>query len=153
MSLWQAEDGGLAVLAGEWSGVERIAPSKWGPGGEAQVRIVAREALGARILVQDYQAQRDGKAWLQAHAVFVRGAEAGRYELHWFDSFGFAPAQPAPGRVEGGLLVFLRSSPRGQTRHSYALVDRDHWTLKLESSFDQGASWSLVSEGSYVRVA
>jgi hypothetical protein len=85
----------LAALAGEWHGDEHIATTRWGPGGPASARISARLELGSRILVQDYREERDGKTALEVHAVFVAGPEHDQYGLYWFDSYGFAPAQPA----------------------------------------------------------
>jgi hypothetical protein len=48
--------------------------------------------------------------------------------------------------------VFLRSSPRGQTRHTYVLRDGGI-ELTLESSFDGGVRWEPVMQGSYRRIA
>jgi hypothetical protein len=143
----------LARLAGEWEGEEAIATTRWGEGGPATGRISARLDLGGRALLQDYREERDGRPALQAHAVFTAGPEHDQYALYWFDSYGFAPAQPAPGHWDGRRLVFLRSSPRGQTRHSYELVDADTWRLTLESSFDGGVRWEPVMQGTYRRVA
>lgn len=143
----------LTALAGEWHGEEQIATTRWGPGGPASSRISARLELGSRILVQDYREERDGKTSLQVHAVFVAGPEHDQYGLYWFDSYGFAPAQPAPGLWDGRRLSFVRSSSRGQTRHIYELRGDDAFTLTLESSFDGGVSWESVLNGVYRRLA
>lgn len=143
----------LATLAGEWQGEERIFATRWGEGGEASSRIGARLDLGGKVLLHDYRQQRDGRPSLSAHAVFTLGPEHDECALHWFDSYGFVPAQPAPGRWDGQRLVFLRSSPRGQTRHGYELLDDDRWRLTLESSFDGGVHWEPVMQGAYRRVA
>ncbi|WP_426664328.1 DUF1579 family protein [Rhodanobacter aciditrophus] len=142
----------LGLLAGEWEGEETIATTRWGEGGPARGRISARLDLGGRALLMDYREERDGQPALQAHAVFTAGPGHDEYALYWFDSYGFAPAQPAPGHWDGERLVFLRSSPRGQTRHTYALRD-DAFELALESSFDGGVRWEPVMQGSYRRVA
>jgi hypothetical protein len=143
----------LTVLAGEWRGDEQIAETRWGPGGPATGRISARLDLGNRVLVQDYHEERDGKPALQVHAVFVAGPEHDQYALYWFDSYGFAPAQPAPGLWDGRRLSFVRSSSRGQTRHIYELQGDDAFALTLESSFDGGVSWEPVLNGLYRRMA
>ncbi|HET6552021.1 MAG TPA: DUF1579 family protein [Dyella sp.] len=143
----------LEALAGEWSGDEEIATTRWGQGGPATGFIKARIDLGGRALVQDYREERDGKLSLQAHAVFVAGPEHDQYSLYWFDSYGFVPGAPAPGLWDGQRLTFVRSSPRGQTRHIYAFEGEDVLTLRLESSFDGGVSWERVMDGRYRRVA
>jgi len=141
----------LQRLAGDWLGEEAIAATRWGPGGRAVGRIAARLALGGRALVQDYREERDGRPALQAHAVFVAGDDGG-YGLYWFDSYGFVPHEPAAGRWDGRSLVFVRRSPRGQTRHAYTPLGEDRLGLTLESSFDGGASWEPVLQAEYRRV-
>lgn len=142
----------LTLLAGEWQGEEQIATTRWGEGGPATGHFTARFELGGKALLMDYREERDDKPALQAHAVVTAGPEHDEYALYWFDSYGFAPAQPAPGHWDGERLVFLRSSPRGQTRHTYAF-DGDTCVLTLESSFDGGVRWESVMQGSYRRVA
>lgn len=142
----------LAALAGEWHGEEHIVTTRWGPGGLASSRISARLELDSRILLQDYRQERDGKTALQVHAVFVAGPEHDQYGLYWFDSYGFAPTQPAPGLWDGRRLGFVRSSSRGQTRHLYELTGDDAFALTLESSFDGGVSWDPVLSGVYRRL-
>lgn len=146
------ENTGLRMLAGAWSGVEIIAASKWGPGGEAHASCVYRLALDGKALLHDYQAERDGKPWLSAHAVFVFDAQNGEDSLFWFDSLGFVPAQAAAGTHDGDTFEFVRVSPRGRTRHSYRCIDADHYSMALHSSFDDGASWVTVMEGLYTRI-
>lgn len=142
----------LALLVGDWEGEEAIATTRWGEGGPACGRFSARWDLGGRVLLQDYREERDGHPALQVHAVFTAGPGHDEYMLYWFDSYGFAPAQPAQGHWDGGRLVFLRSSSRGQTRHTYAFRD-DACELTLESSFDGGVHWEPVMQGRYRRVA
>jgi hypothetical protein len=142
----------LALLSGDWLGEETIAASKWGPGGTAVAKISARLALNSRVLIQDYSAERDGKHWLSAHAVFVFDEPSSAYSLFWFDSLGFTPTQPTPGEWNGETLTFTRTSPRGQTRHLYTFQNEDSYSLRLESSFDGGATWTPVMEGTYSRV-
>jgi len=142
----------LSIFAGEWAGEEAIAPSKWGPGGSAAAIISARLDLNERILIQDYSAERDGKPWLKAHAIFVFEEQSAAYSLFWFDSLGFIPRQAAQGQWDGAEWTFIRESPRGRTRHIYSLKNSDRYRLKLESSFDEGATWTPVMEGNYFRV-
>lgn len=142
----------LISFEGAWEGDETIATTRWGEGGPALAQITARLALGGKVLLMDYRQTRGGQPALQAHAVFTEGTDPGDLALHWFDSYGFVPAQPAPGQREGDRLVFVRSSSRGQTRHIYHWLGNDEFTLMLESSFDGGASWEEVMQGSYRRV-
>ncbi|QNK03647.1 DUF1579 family protein [Dyella telluris] len=143
----------LARFAGEWVGEETLATTRWGPGGPATGYATARLQLNGRVLVQDYREERDGNTALQAHAVFVAEPDHDQYSLYWFDSFGFVPGTPAPGLWNGERLTFVRSSPRGQTRHVYAFENEDTFTLQLESSFNGGVSWERVMSGVYRRIA
>jgi len=142
----------LELLAGTWAGQEEIAASRWGEGGSATASVAARLDLGGHVLIQDYSAQRDGKQWLRAHAVLAYDQQSAALSLYWFDSMGFVPAAPAPGEWDGRALRFVRSSPRGQTRHTYVPAGPDSYQLILESSFDSGASWAPVVSGRYLRV-
>ncbi|WP_198651470.1 DUF1579 family protein [Dyella sp. C11] len=142
----------LAQLAGEWRGDETIATTRWGQGGDATAHVTSVLQLNGRLLVQDYREEREGKTALLVHAVFVAEPDHDQYSLYWFDSYGFVPGTPAPGVWDGERLTFVRSSPRGQTRHIYAFDGDDTVTLRLESSFDGGVKWEPVMSGRYVRV-
>jgi hypothetical protein len=99
----------LHRLLGDWCGKETIQPSQWGAGGPAQAQVACREALGGKAFVQDYQAERDGKTWLQAHAVYIRQANEPDYALFWFDSLASCPGN-RPG--EHGTATPSPSSAR-----------------------------------------
>ena len=141
----------LQLFAGEWVGEENIEPSKWGEGGRATASVSARLDLGGRVLVHDYSAQRDGKIWLKAHAVITFDEQTSGFGLFWFDSLGFTPGQPALGKWDGASLRFVRTSPRGQARHTYTPSGPGGYEFILESSLDSGASWIPVMTGRYVR--
>lgn len=143
----------LWKFAGAWRGHEQIQSSKWGEGGLALSSVTSELRFDDRLLVQDYAAQRDGKDWFDAHAVFSFDANDGSYRLFWFDSLGFVPEQAASGTWNGESLTFIRISPRGQTRHVYTPVSDYEYSMRLESSFDGGANWILVMEGRYSRHA
>lgn len=140
----------LHQWAGNWAGEECIAATRWGQAGTAHGVISARMALGGRILVQDYREERDGQPALRVHAVFVAEADDA-CGLYWFDSYGFVPQQPAAGIWDGERLIFVRRSPRGQSRHIYTLPDARGYRFTLESSFDDGASWERVLDAEYRR--
>jgi hypothetical protein len=142
----------LGALTGEWLGNEQIADTRWGAGGSASAKVSARFGLSGKALLLDYSEERGGKPSLQAHAIFVAGQEPGEYAMYWFDSYGFAPSQPATGHWDGKRLVFLRTSSRGQTRHIYDMVTDGIYRLTLESSFDGGVSWEQVLQGEYRRL-
>lgn len=141
----------LGKFVGDWTGDEEIAPSKWGEGGKASASISARLDFNGRVLIQDYSAQRNGKPWFSAHAVIAFDPNASTLSLHWFDSMGFVPAEAAPGEWDGEALRFVRSSPRGMTRHTYIPAGAGAYGLVLESSFDAGATWVPVMKGHYSR--
>ena len=141
----------LGFLLGHWAGEEQIATTRWGQGGPATAEVDAVLASGGKVVVLDYREQRDGEPALQAHAVIAQGPEHDRFELFWFDSYGFVPSGPAPGHWDGQRLVFLRSSPRGQTRHVYTPDGDGTYGLALESSFDGGVTWEPVMQGRYRR--
>lgn len=140
----------LDPFLGTWDGEEEIMPSKWGAGGPAHAQALWRADLGGKAVIHEYSAVRDGAPWLQAHALFTAQEEGG-LALHWFDSLGFVPGQPAPGSAEGGQLVFVRRSPRGMARHIWTADGADAYTLALDSSFDEGASWTPIMRGRYRR--
>jgi len=141
----------LLALVGDWRGTETIESTPWGAGGPAMSQITAKAGCGGRVLIQDYSAERDDKVWLQAHAVFHFDAARDAYQLFWFDSLGFVPAQPAEGTWNAGVLSFVRTSARGHTRHVYTQVSDDEYRMQLDTSFDGGASWLPVMAGLYTR--
>lgn len=141
----------LEFLIGRWTGEEQIATTRWGQGGPATAEVEARLDLGGKAVVIDYREQRDGQPALLAHAVIAPGPEHDQFQLFWFDSYGFVPSAPAPGHWDGQRLTFLRSSPRGQTRHVYTPQADGGYALTLESSFDGGVQWEPVMSGRYRR--
>ena len=138
-------------LLGDWDGIENIVASKWGPAGQAIAHIECRLQLSGKALLQDYRAERDGKPWLSAHAVFTVD-EGHLYRLFWFDSSGFVPEHAALGSWHDDELHFVRVSTRGQTRHRYMFNGIEEYRLSLESSFDDGHSWTDVMHGHYRRI-
>lgn len=142
----------LSRLVGEWRGDETIATTRWGEGGPATGHFRASMQLNARVLIQEYREERDGKTSLDVHAIFVAEPEHDQFSLYWFDSYGFVPGTPAPGMWNGERLTFVRSSPRGQTRHVYVFEGDDAFRMTLESSFDGGVTWEQVVTGLYRRV-
>lgn len=141
----------LSRLVGDWLGQEEIQSSKWGEGGSASAQVRCREALEGNVFIQEYAAERDGKRWLEAHAIFSFDASTSACSLFWFDSLGFIPEKPAQGSYVAQTLSFVRTSARGQTRHTYVFIADGLYKMRLESSFDRGSTWSLVMKGTYTR--
>jgi hypothetical protein len=114
----------LAALAGEWSGEETLAASRWSAGGRAVARVSARMALGGYYLEQDYTGEMDGRTTIEVHAVFAWDEEQRQYLLYWFDSYGFAPQAPGSGQWQEDGLVLTRRSSRGMTATTTASKGR-----------------------------
>lgn len=151
VELWrrfQAE--ATAQALHEWC-ARRVAESRWGPGGEVLVDVVARFGPG-NFLVQDSAVSGDDPPWLSAHAVYSFDADAARYGLHWYDATGHVPPQLADGRWDGRALSFVRRAMPGLVRHSYRPDGGDRYATLLEHSLDGGASWERVAEGEYARL-
>jgi len=61
----------LEMLAGTWTGEEKLYPSPWDPkGGTATSRVEARIGLGGFFLISDYEEKREGKVAYQGHGVY-----------------------------------------------------------------------------------
>ena len=141
----------LRLLEGTWRGEETIAPSRWTEAGTARASVVARSVFGGAVLVQDSASERDGQPWFSAHGVFTQAPE-GRCALYWFDSFGFAPDAPAEGEWTGEALVFVRTSPRGQSRQVYSEIVEGSYSMTITTSADGGGTWIPVVSGRYKRI-
>ena len=141
----------LRTLVGAWVGTETLAPSPWGASGIASSLVATHMDLDERTLIQDYAQRRQGKILQRVHAVITLGDFENQLNLFWFDGLGFPPA-PAPGYWDRDLLIFTRTTRRGQVRHSYALTSDNSYTCRLEGSLDGGRTWSPVSLGEYIRL-
>ena len=142
----------LHAFAGDWTGEEQLAPSRWAEGGPATARVSARAELGGFYVEQHYTEEVQGKVSIQVRAVFGWDEEKQQVLVYWFDSYGFAPQQPGTGQWDGDTLLLTRVSSRGMTRHHYRFENAGCYTMRLESSFDGGATWQPVMEGRYRRI-
>lgn len=141
----------LQRLAGDWEGNETIAPSAWGPGGAAIGRYSARMAADGFWLLQDYTEEKDGRLVFQGHGVFGYDTQQGTYVRYWFDSMGFPPSEPARGQWQGDTLELAITSPHGRGRYVYRFEGDGLFHFHIDNSFDGGASWARLVEGTYRR--
>jgi hypothetical protein len=140
----------LSVLAGAWSGLEKLYPSPWGPGGQATGRLAARMAVDGFYLVQDYEEEKDGRVVFRGHAVLGYDPQDQSYVWYWFDSMGDAPSKPARGKWQGDTLTFLQESTGQRSRYTYRFESDTRYSFKMEGSRD-GVSWQPFLEASYTR--
>jgi hypothetical protein len=141
----------LHMLAGKWEGEEDLRPSPWGPGGRAIGRYDMRVAVDGFFVVQDYEEEKDGRVVFRGHGVYGWDANDKVYTWFWVDSMGQMPAGPSRGRWEGDTLTFESASPQGRGRYIHRFEGTDKYTFKLENSFDGGATFVTLMEGTYHR--
>jgi hypothetical protein len=141
----------LHRLVGTWEGPEKLAPSPWGPGGDAVGRTVCRLATDGFTVVGDYQETKAGAVVFRGLSVFTVDPQSQEALWFWFDSMGMPPAGGSRGRWEGDRLVFHSVSPQGHGRYTFELFGADRYTFKLEGSTD-GKAFKTQVEGDYRRV-
>jgi hypothetical protein len=142
----------LRAFAGDWTGEEVVHPSPWDPkGGRATSRIKGRMELDGFFLVEDYVQERSGGMTYKAHGVFGWDAPSKRYTMHWFDSMGMDPGEPAPGTWEGDTLRFQHEKHMGHIRYTYTFQTPERYTFALEMS-REGREWTPFIEGTFTRV-
>lgn len=141
----------LARMAGEWRGEEKLEPSPWGPGGMAHGHGVYRMVTDGMALVQDYEEEKNGATVFRGHGVFAIDPHSGETLWWWFDSMGFPPDGPARGRWTADTLTLTKSSPRGDSRYVYRLLDDDHYEFSIENRFPGQDDFSFFMRGSYAR--
>ncbi len=144
-----AEHSKLHVLAGEWTGEEKLSPSPWGPGGPAVGRSNCRVDLDGFYVIQDYVEEKDGKVTYRGHGVFGYDSSSQEYCWYWIDSMGFVPAGPSRGKWEGDTLTLESRSPRGIGRYTYRFEGDAQYHFQIENSFDGGKTFALFMEGTY----
>ena len=138
----------LDKLAGQWSGEEKIYPSPFDPqGGTAIARLENRLALDGFAVVQDYEQERNGKINFRGHSVFRYDAMQQCYEIHWFDSMGFAPSV-FRGNFDGDTLALVSQSPQGHNRAVYDFSKKGQYAFHMEVSPD-GKQWFPFMDGQY----
>jgi hypothetical protein len=141
----------LGRLAGDWEGKEPLAPSPWGPGGEAVGKSTGRLDLDGFFLIQDYVEEKDGRVVFRGHGVFGWDASDGKYTWYWVDSMGSGPAAASRGEWKGDTLTFESSSAHGRARYTYRFEGERTYHFRIENSFDGGKSYQPMMEGTYHR--
>jgi len=137
----------LQAFVGEWKGDEKMFPSPWDPkGGPAKSRTVTKADLDGFFIVSDYTQERDGKVSYRGHGVYGWDSFQKHYTMHWFDTMGCDPGEPAKGVWEGNTVRFQSQHPMGHGRYTYVFDGKDRMTFKLEHSQD-GKNWSMFMEG------
>lgn len=141
----------VSLLAGHWSGVEKMHPSPWDPqGGTAKATIDARAACDGFCVVTEYVQKRDGRVSYVGHGVTGYDAQHRRYLQHWSDSVSGMPPEAKPGVFDGDTLTFHGAGPAGRTRYVYRFATPGVQEFRIEVSPD-GAVWHPFIEGRYVR--
>jgi uncharacterized protein DUF1579 len=140
----------LSALEGKWSGVEKLYPSPWGPGGAATGRMTSRVDVDGFFLVQDYEEEKDGRVVFRGHGVMGYDPQEQSYLWYWFDSMG-SPPKPSRGNWEGDTLTFHSESPAQRSRYTYRFENADRYSFKIEGSRD-GVEWMPFMEATYTRL-
>lgn len=141
----------LELLAGSWSGEERLHPSPWDPrGGTAIGRITNRVALDGFALLHDYEQDRDGTITFRGHGVLSWNAIEQCYVMHWFDSMG-TPANEFRGTFDSkDVLTLTSKSSQGLSRAIFDLSKEGEYSFRMDVSPD-GNQWQTFMDGSYIR--
>jgi hypothetical protein len=72
----------LNLLAGRWTGQERLSPSPWDPkGGTVTGRSDNRIALDGFVLLHDYEQERGGAITFRGHGVLSYDAQGQCYRM------------------------------------------------------------------------
>jgi len=140
----------LEVLAGKWTGQEKVYPSPFSPqGGTATGRANNRIALDGFAVIQDYEHESGGGVAFRGHGIFRWDAMQNCYVLYWFDSFGMPPSE-FRGQFQGDVLTMVSRSPQGFMRAMWEIKSRERYTYRMDVSPD-GANWQPFMEATYVR--
>lgn len=140
----------LEILAGSWTGEEKMHPSPWDlQGGTATGRVRNEVALDGFAVVQDYEQERGGQITFRGHGVFRWDAARETYSLHWFDSMGMPPNEYL-GNFDGDVLTMTSETPQGTSRTVMDLRESGTYRFRMDHSRD-GKEWQTLMEGSYSR--
>ena len=141
----------VSLLAGHWTGVEKMHPSPWDPqGGMAKATADSRVACDGFCVVTDYVQKRGGKVSFVGHGVMGYDAQHRRYLWHWTDTAGGMPPEAKPGVWDGDALTFHGAGPAGRQRYVFRFPSPGVYEFKIEVSPD-GNVWGPFIEGTYKR--
>ena len=122
-----------------------------GPAHARLMRFAGRESLDGMALVQDYEEEKDGAVVFHGHGVFLVEPDTQDVLWWWFDSMGFPP-EPARGTWDGDVLLFDKSTPRGDARYRYQFDGNDRYRFTIENRFPGQAEFVEFMHGDYERV-
>jgi Protein of unknown function (DUF1579) len=140
----------LELIAGNWTGEEKMMPSPWDPkGGTATATITSRVSLNGFIVKGDYKQSRDGICTFEGHSVWWYDATQSCYVMHWWDTMGVAP-NVFKGDFDGNKLTMTCVDHQGHSRLTYNYSGSNSLRSTMEMSQD-GKNWMKLFEGSYTR--
>lgn len=102
-------------------------------------------------MVQDYAEEKAGRTVFRGHGVFGWDAKLKTYTWYWCDSMGQPPGEASRGHWQGDTLTFESTQPQGRGRYTFRFEGDDSYHFKIENSFDGGATWVMLMEGTYRR--
>ncbi|MBI1851098.1 MAG: DUF1579 family protein [Planctomycetes bacterium] len=143
----------LGFLVGKWSGEQVYAPGPESPeGGKAQGSIESSWDLNDLALATRFKST-SARMSYEARAFTVWNGEKKRYEMHWFDGWGFA--QVYTGGFEGEQLVleahFDVMGHSGKERVTFSRASATQIRMLLER--DTGRGFAKVMESTFARQA
>ncbi len=139
----------LRPFLGVWRGAGDIAPNPWGGAGPCHGAFAFRAGPADKALLHDYEETRADGSVFAAHGVWCADGDD---LLHFgFDSYGFAPLDPARGGWDGGRLVLSKTTPRGQGRTTWT-CDGKTLSCLIEAWPTGQAGFARVMSGAYRRV-
>jgi hypothetical protein len=130
----------LTQFLGGWEGAEQLFATAWTPAGQAQAVVTLSPGPNDALLL-DYVEERDGMT-MTGHGVIAAGA------WWWFDSYGFTPTTPGTSRWESGELILERSSERGRTTTTLAIVD-GRLEQRIDTAVPADAELTPLLRGTY----
>ena len=143
-----AEHKKLELLAGNWTGEEKIAPSPWdAAGGTAIGRVCNKVSLDGFNVIQEYEQERGGKTSFRGHGVFGYDANAKCYVLHWWDSMGMG-VNEFRGQFTGDVLSMTFAGVHGHNRCTFDVSKPGGYAFTMDVSQD-GKIWMNFMQGGY----
>ena len=140
----------LEKLAGKWEGIDTIHPSPFTAGSTAAGSYDNRIDLDNFFLIMDYLEKSKGVVTFRGHGVVGYDGKQKCYTMHWFDNFGFPPAEPGRGQWEGDKLTFDFRYPDHKGRTTYTVNGRE-MSFGVYMDMD-GKGFKAVIEGKYKKV-
>lgn len=133
------------LLLGRFTGVDELHASPWSDAQSAAVEMTATAELGGALIVMRVTESRSVGTF-EAVNVFMADRDSGEVLLYCFDSLGYAPEPPARGRYADAQIALHRSTPRGDSRTTFASTPTGfRWSKDFRPAAD--APWQSVVTG------